>query len=188
MSKLLATLYKELLLVWRDRAGLLLLFAMPAALVLVVSLVQNNILETSSASLPVLLVDEDGGEVARRVEERLRELGALSLVREIPDQTLDAAAARQAVSGGDFQFAIVIPAGTTEGVRAHARRLAEQSLSGAEDAAPATEEAAELAVYFDPTVQGAFRTAVVSSLRLVILGVETEEKLHFIAELLPGEM
>ena len=33
MNKLLATVYKELLLLRRDRAGLLVLFAMPAVLV-----------------------------------------------------------------------------------------------------------------------------------------------------------
>jgi ABC-2 type transport system permease protein len=189
MGKFLATLWKELLLIGRDRAGLLLLFVMPAALVLVVSLVQNNILETTGAgSLQVLLVDEDSGEMAHLLEERLQGLGSLTLVRELPGRTLDAAAAKEAVSGGDFQFAIVIPAGMTERVRAHARRLAEHTLAEADAAAPVTEDAIELAVYFDPTVQGAFRTAVVSSLRLVVLGVETEEKARQVAGLLPQQL
>ena len=41
MQPLLATLFKELRLLYRDRAGLLVLFLMPAVLVLVVSLVQE---------------------------------------------------------------------------------------------------------------------------------------------------
>lgn len=186
MVKFLATLWKELLLIGRDRAGLLLLFAMPAALVLVVSLVQNNILETTTSNLRVLLVDEDRGELARLLEERLDGLGSLALVKELPGRVLDAETAREVVADGDFQFAIVIPDGMTEKVRARARQLAAASLEEGEEAA--TSAAVELAVYFDPTVQGAFRTAVVNSLQLVVLGLETEEKAGVVSELLPERM
>ncbi|MBE0596877.1 MAG: ABC transporter permease [Desulfuromonadales bacterium] len=184
MSGFFATFCKELLLIRRDRAGLMLLFIMPAVLVLVVSLVQNNLLETSGTAVPVLLVDEDGGELAKRLTDGLQELGALTLVRQDGDP-LDATAAQDAVRGGDYQFAIVIPPGLTEEVRSRARQLAEQSLAGEGAAAEPPLATAELAVYFDPTVQGAFRTAVLSSLRLVVLGLETEEKGKVLAELLP---
>lgn len=186
MRKFLATLCKELLLIRRDRAGLLLLFVMPAVLVLVVSLVQNNILEaTREGSLQVLLVDEDGGEVGRLIEERLRALGALAIDRQLLGATPTAAAAREAVAGGDYQFGLVIPAGTTEAVRVRARRQAAASLGEKSEVKADAAGAVELPVYFDPTVQGAFRTAVASSLQLVLLGLETEEKARVLAELLP---
>lgn len=186
MRKFFATLSKELLLIRRDRAGLLLLFVMPAVLVLVVSLVQDNILEaTREGSLRVLLVDEDGGEVGRLTEERLRELGALAIDRQLHGATPSAAAAREAVAGGDYQFGLVIPAGTTEAVRMRARRQVAASLGEKPKAKDAAAGAVELPVYFDPTVQGAFRTAVSSSLRLVLLGLETEEKAKVLSELLP---
>ena len=55
MHQFLATYFKDLLILWRDRAGMLVLFAMPMALVLVVSLVQNNVLEaTGQAAFKVL--------------------------------------------------------------------------------------------------------------------------------------
>jgi ABC-2 type transport system permease protein len=44
MGAFFATLHKELLLLSRDRGGLALLFLMPMVLVLVVSLVQDNVL------------------------------------------------------------------------------------------------------------------------------------------------
>jgi ABC-2 type transport system permease protein len=189
MHKFLATLSKELLLIRRDRAGLLLLFVMPAVLVLVVSLVQNNILETTrEGSLRVLLVDEDGGEVGRLIEERLRELGALAIDRQLRGETPTAAAAREAVAGGDYQFGLLIPAGTTEAVRVQARRQAAASLEEKQEPLASAAGAVELPVYFDPIVQGAFRTAVCSSLRLVLLGLETEEKAKVLSELLPQRM
>ena len=45
MIRLQATVWKELLLLRRDRAGLLILFLMPAVLVVVITLVQQNVLK-----------------------------------------------------------------------------------------------------------------------------------------------
>ncbi len=45
MSKILTAAAKELLLLRRDRAGLLVLFIMPALLVIVITLVQENVME-----------------------------------------------------------------------------------------------------------------------------------------------
>ena len=60
MTRLPATIFKELLLLSRDRAGLLVLFLMPAVLVIVVSLVQENILKvTGETTIRVLFVDQD---------------------------------------------------------------------------------------------------------------------------------
>ena len=74
MGAFFATLHKELLLLSRDRAGLALLFLMPMVLVLVVSLVQDNVLKlTGEGSIRVLLVDRDGGELARRLVDGLKE-------------------------------------------------------------------------------------------------------------------
>ena len=47
MRTVVATLVKELLLLRRDKAGLAVLFLMPAVLVTVISLVQDNILNNT---------------------------------------------------------------------------------------------------------------------------------------------
>ena len=60
MQPLLATLFKELRLLYRDRFGLLVLFVMPAVLVVVVSLVQENVLKaTGAADMDILFIDQD---------------------------------------------------------------------------------------------------------------------------------
>lgn len=184
MRTFLATFWKELLLLGRDRAGLLVLFLMPTVLVFVVSLVQNNILQaTGEQGLKVLLIDQDGGEFGRRIAKELSASGAMLLTTEAPGSGSDAEALRRAVAAGDFQFGIVVPAGTTEAVRDRARQLAEGAMEG--DATAPSASAIALEVYLDPTVQGALRTAVASSLRLAALELETEEKLRLLAEVLP---
>ena len=76
MTSLIATIGKELTLLIRDRAGLLVLFLMPAVLVIVVSLVQANILKaTGETDVRLLLVDRDGGGLGTAIADGLDESG-----------------------------------------------------------------------------------------------------------------
>ena len=58
LLKIYATIEKELLILWRDRAGMLVLFIMPAVLVVVMSLVQENILKIMGETGTQMLIDE----------------------------------------------------------------------------------------------------------------------------------
>ena len=72
MYKLFAAVKKELLLLRRDVAGLLVLFVMPAILVVVVTLVQENVSKTiGDSALNVLLIDHDKKLVGQTIEKEL---------------------------------------------------------------------------------------------------------------------
>ena len=49
MMKFIATVLRELRQLSRDRAGLIMLFVMPAALVLIITLVQDNVFRNVNA-------------------------------------------------------------------------------------------------------------------------------------------
>ena len=179
MTTLLATIRKELLELRRDRAGILVLLVMPMALVLIVSLVQDNVMQaTGETPIRVLLVDLDNGFLGRAVEKNLRLDGGLELIRKQGSREISEEAARKAVVDGDFRFCILIAPGTGAALRERVRRRAEESFAPtskpAEPDAPATVPG--LILHFDPAVQGAFRTAVVNSLQRVLLGIELREK------------
>jgi len=178
MKQFLATFFKDLLILWRDRAGMLVLFVMPMALVLVVSLVQNNVLEaTGRAAVKVLLVDVDQGYVGQQVRQRLADSGGIKLIETVEESPLDEVTARQLVAAGDYQFGLLIPAGLSDGLQTEVEHQAEQLFRSYPDPEEQN-EALELKVkvFFDPTVQGVFRTAVLSSLRHAFFGLETAEK------------
>jgi len=60
MLKIFAATTKELLLLRRDRTGLLVLFLMPAILVVLITLVQENVMElTGQKKTQVLFLDLD---------------------------------------------------------------------------------------------------------------------------------
>ena len=178
MTPILATIRKELLEIGRDRAGLALMLVMPAVLVLVMSLVQDNVMRvTGEAPIQILFVDNDNSFLGRAIADRLSGSG-LELVRRTAEREFTEETARKAVVDGDFQFLIVIAPGTGETLKKYARRRAEESF------VPSTERARSslppripgLTVRFDPAVQGTLRTAVLNSLRQVILEIEVREK------------
>ena len=105
MTTLLATIRKELLELRRDRAGILVLLVMPMALVLIVSLVQDNVMQaTGETPIRVLLVDLDNGFLGRAVESQLRLDGGLELIRKPGDRGIGEETARKAVVDGEFRY------------------------------------------------------------------------------------
>jgi ABC-2 type transport system permease protein len=169
---LLATIYKELLLLARDRAGLLILFGMPAVLVLVITLVQENVMKKMGESpAAVILLDQDGGELAHQFAEVLRESGQLEIRREENEQ-----AALAKVNGGSAQLCIIIRPGMTSRIQEQARRTVREKMN------PATlplqpAETGKIDLYFDPVVHGGFRSAMMASINMAAMAVQFEELL-----------
>jgi len=189
MNAFWATLHKEILLLLRDRSGLALLFLMPMALVLVVSLVQDNVLKlTEAGSIRVLLVDRDGGDLGRRLAEGLRASGAVQVVTTETADDAAVAAARRQVAEGEYPVCLVIPAGLSRDVAQRAELLARNALAAESPTVPTNLPAVALEVYFDPTVQGVFRSTVINALQRVALALEVAEKGRMLGKILPQQV
>ena len=186
MYKTGATIIKELLLVSRDRAGLLVLFLMPALLVLVITLVQENVMKTmGEKSTRILLVDKEQKSIGKIVEKRLLESGLVEIIKKIDGRKIDEQEAVKAVRDGDFQLCIIIPEGITKSVKEKARQIVMKSLSMDNILPGKAIQRRDITVYFDPTVMGIFRSAILNSLKLIIVGIEVDEKMKVLSELLP---
>jgi ABC-2 type transport system permease protein len=186
----LASLKKELLLLRRDRSALLVLFVMPAILVLVLTLVQENALKTiGEGHTRILFVNHDAGEIGRKIEQSLEQADGVTLVTRIDGNIPNADAAIAAVAQGAFQMCLIVPDGMTDTIKARAMASARQALA-LETSEPSVEAAqtGALNAYFDPTVLGGFRSAVKHLLQLMLLNIEVEQKIAALAELLPEKM
>lgn len=184
MQPLLATLFKELRLLYRDRFGLLVLFVMPAVLVVVVSLVQENVLKaTGAAHMDILFIDQDRQAFGTLIGEQLKALDTVTLVTSLDGQAIDTDQARALVDKGRYQVCIAVPAGITEAVRARAIEQISDAFSGGskEGALPLP----HVSVYFDPLVQGAFRSSLLNALKQMLLAMEMEIKAKVLTESLP---
>lgn len=186
MTRLPAAIVKELLLLSRDRAGLLVLFLMPAVLVIVVSLVQENILKvTGETAIRVLFVDHDRQLLAEVIESQLRRSGSFAIEKEVGGRPVDEESARAAVQNGEFQFAVVIPAGATSAVQSRVKRQITTAFGpgDGEDSGMT-----HVTIFFDPLVQGTFRASVTNALYRILLTLELELKAQAVSEIMAQQV
>ena len=189
MGKLTATFLKEIILLARDRSGILVLFLMPAVLVVVVSLVQENVLKTAGETgIRVLFIDHDRQSTGQVIEELLSGSGAVEIVKDVDGHEIDEETARTLLAKGDFQFCIIIPKGVTDGVKKRVEQQITEALNAGNEAQNEPVPLPSLAVYFDPLVQGAFRASVVNVLHRVVLSMEMEMKARALSNMIPVRM
>src|SRR5690606_24477145 len=112
MHKLLVSAYKEVLLLLRDWGGLAILFIMPSVLIITITLIQESTFKAVGESiLPVVLVDEDHGEISELITKNLANASNIQLITEEKGSSIDAGRAQALVSNGTYQIALIIPKG-----------------------------------------------------------------------------
>jgi ABC-2 type transport system permease protein len=152
MNRLIASIKKEFLVLVRDWAGLGLIFLMPAALVLVMTLIQDtSFRKLDETNITLLYLDEDLDTLGIQVKQGLEKSGYFKLVTELKGRTLDEKELLSQVAKGNYQMGVVVKEGSTATIRARGYDLVQQTLMGAE--APATEDTmarAQVLIYFDP--------------------------------------
>jgi ABC-2 type transport system permease protein len=192
MSKpLFANIQKELLLLRRDLIGLLVIFIMPVVLVVVVTLVQQNVLKTmGKTKIKALILDRDGHGLEEKINAAFIKSGDIDLAANPKVINLDEL--RRAVAKGDLQFAIVIPEGTFEGIRNNAQAAARVSLSAGNGNGGQQNEAHikahDIQIYFDPTLREDVRSGITSSLENIIRSIDVNEKIEAISAILPDKI
>ncbi len=163
LTRLLASLVKELRLILRDREALMLMFIMPLVFVVIMSLaLRDPINDRAGIQLPLLIVNQDDGPIGKKLVEYFT--GSRQFKAKV--ETKLPAALEQDLRGGRFRFAIIIPPETT----VRAVRRVQQQISSTK---AATEPPIEFGFMTDPTVRGDQRALVVASLNRVLQSIET---------------
>ncbi len=174
MRKYLAATKKDLLLLLRDKTGLLLLFLMPSVLVIVITLVQENVLELSGQhQTELLLNDEDHGPFAEALRKAL-----LAEQIQLIDYPADAKndkkmEMKDLVSAGHYQASLTITAGTSLRVQQEmTKRFATTNADAASGKKPAA--VASLELILDPAALAGYRVAMTGRLQLAARTAEIE--------------
>jgi ABC-2 type transport system permease protein len=114
MSKLKYLLYKDLLLLVRDVAGLLLMFLMPIILVIVMSVLQDSTLNSvREAKVSILLVNKDTGELGKAIEKDICSSGIFDITTDIKGDIPSLHVIENEVASSRFILGIYIPENTT---------------------------------------------------------------------------
>ncbi len=164
MIKLLSSCRKELTILCRDKAGLAILFIMPMALVLVITLIQNNILEESNRSkIQILFINEDRDDLGYAIEKGLNDSDFFEIQKTIQGTPLTEDSLREAISRGDSQIGLIIHQGASKAFRNKLKGL----IRGKDQLVL---KSGRITLILDPTIQGALKHSIESALRLFVQG------------------
>jgi len=171
--KILATIYKELLLLIRDPGGMALIFIMPLALVIVMALVQDApFRDYQEIQLEVLFVDQDADSLSAKVKEAFEASPNVNLITKT-----DTAEAKKLVQAGEFKAAIIIPEHASETLRRKTRQLISTVFSNFGLPADRTDSAVlpviELKIFFDPAIKANYQQTLSNAIEKIIANVQT---------------
>jgi ABC-2 type transport system permease protein len=172
--KVLATIIKEFLLVIRDPAGMAMLFLMPLALVIVMSLIQDApFRDYQEIKLDVLFVDSDADSLGRKIEQ------AFHVVPNVHLQSHpDSVSAKMKVAVGDFKAAIILPAGASASLRKKTSQLIGQVVANLglsrQPIDSANLPAISVQLLFDPAIKVNYKQALSTMLEKIIANVQQE--------------
>lgn len=196
ISKLLATIRKEIWLLLRDRVGLSILFLMPMILIFVMTMIQDAAFKTlNEKGIPVVFVNQDRDSLGSMIEYGLRNNDLCTFYDSIDGQPATLESARKAIADGKFLIGIVVPAGATAAIRENVTALIAETIDNSGDTAHtdpskvAVIDSVEISILIDPVTKKSFITSITSNLREFISEVKT--KIMFetfskeIAEIIP---
>ena len=185
--RLLASIRKEFLLLVRDRAGLAILFLMPMALILVMTLIQDvSFRKLDETRLPILFLDEDRDSLGVAVGKGLEGSGFFRVITTIEGSALTGEKVSREVSRGNYQIGIVIPKGASEIIRTWARKLVRRALSQGDSpnlsAIHKGQDRARIVLYFDPVIKNSFKQSIRNALENFTSRIEAKITFQVFAE------
>jgi ABC-2 type transport system permease protein len=171
--KILATVYKEFLLLVRDPGGMALIFIMPLALVVVMALVQDApFRDYQEIKLEVLFIDEDQDSLSAKIIKAFHASPNVVLI-----QKKDTSEAKRLVQAGNFKAAIVLPKKASADLRRKTKQLISSVFSNF--GFPAEVDSTQLPVinikiFFDPAIKSNYKQALSGAVEKIAANVQTE--------------
>jgi ABC-2 type transport system permease protein len=165
---------KEVLLLIRDLAGLLIIFLMPMVLVFVMALIQDSTFrKMDETRLSVLFIDEDGELVGPAIHDGLDSSKMISLHTTYEGIELDRQKLIELVSEGKYQIGIIIPDDATDKLKMKAAALVEKAFEDEDYPVKIPEfETAGIILYFDPVIKRSFRETARMALARLTYAIE----------------
>ncbi|MEP0263961.1 ABC transporter permease [Dokdonia sp.] len=175
MHKLIASIYKEILLLSRDIGGIAILFIMPLVLIVTITLIQDSTFKTVvPVKIEILLVDNDKGSVSEIMIAGLEDTNSFKIIKINSEEE-----AENLVSKGKYQLAIVVPeklsSDLEKKINQNVTTIFEKiGLSDSTDVSKEIFSKKEVKLYFDPATQFAFKNSVKNGIDKIISKIETQ--------------
>ena len=189
MRNFINMLYKDYLLLVRDFWGVVLLFLMPWALVLMMTYLQDSTFRSINENrISLYLLDNDNDSLGEMVIRQIAESDIFDITTEVNGKTLSAEEVEEAVSRGDFLIGVIIPENATARLRENVRQGVDRAFNGDsengdegsdDEVLDGMEVGANVGAYssaisatpleikllIDPTAKQSFRTSLIGAMR-----------------------
>ena len=181
MFKLWATITKDVRVLLRDKVGILLMFIMPVALVIVVTSIQNSTFELMNKNKLLLLVsNQDTGKLSPQLITAINNIGMFR-VKELPKGS-DSAFVNSRLQAKEAELAVIIPKDFSVRVGERAKASSNKALKsfGLDGDSIKTPSATSdpINMYYNPVLQESLRLSVQGALRSALQLVESRETLR----------
>ncbi len=177
MYKLWRSFVKEILLLKRDIGGIVIIFVMPLLLIVTITLIQDSTFKNLEGSkIPIIFIDNDQSEVSKSIKKELENSKTFRLLSNYNEKS-----AQEAVFGGDYQMAIVIPENLTKDLNSNIETKVQKIVSsfGLETDSATTQKnisnAKEIHLYFDPATNSGFKNSVMNSVNKMVFEIENKK-------------
>lgn len=178
MIKLFCLIYKDFLLLIRDKAGLVFLFVMPLVLVLVMTSMQEGAFENATKnSISIIFLDADNDEIGITVQKELKGKDVFDM--SIADTTMTEEVIQRLVKEGVYLIGVYIPHNTTTKIHGNVQKNISAAFAGLSGL---TNDTVSIKVFIDPTINSTFRSSLMSYLREACGKIENDFMLAKISE------
>ncbi|MBU8893173.1 MAG: ABC transporter permease [Bacteroidales bacterium] len=178
MLRLLSSIYKEFLILIRDRAGLAILFIMPLVLILIMTVIQDATFKTvKQVNISMILVNNDKDSLGEAISEGLYASEFFQIVEEIDGEKITKEKAEELVAQGKYKLGIIIPERATEAIRGNVNALINKSFKSFNipGVKKRTKKSTiDITIYIDPVTSQSFKNMVMSSLKEFTSQLEIE--------------
>ena len=178
MYKLRATIIKDLLILTRDKVGLLTMFAMPIVLAIVITALQNSTFElVNDNKVPLLLCNKDTGEISRQLVTAIEKVGIFNLKQVIANQSEKEISDR--MHAKDALIAIIIPTDFSAKITLKAKNISSKALRDfgmdTDTVNAVSNQVEPVTLLYHPVLQESFRQSIKGALRSTLQLVESKQ-------------
>lgn len=177
MYKLWRSFVKEILLLKRDIGGIVIIFVMPLLLIITITLIQDSTFKNLEGSkIPIIFIDNDKSEVSKNIKQELESSKTFELLTNFTEKS-----AQDAVFGGDYQMAIVIPKNLTKDINSNIDSKVQTIVSsfGLEESSGKAQikaiKAKDIHLYFDPATNIGFKNNVMNAVNKMVFEIENKK-------------
>ena len=194
MKNFINMLYKDFLLLVRDFWGVVLLFLMPWALVLMMTYLQDSTFRSINENrISLYLLNNDNDSLGDMVSRQITESNIFDVATEVDGKNLSVEQVEEAVSRGDFLIGVVIPENATARLRENVQQGVERAFNGGDEESDNEElegvgmdvnvdayssaisvTPLEIKLLIDPTAKQSFRTSLIGAMRENALTVQNK--------------